>query len=64
MSHAVVAPAVLAFLVFVLSIELVVHFRIQVFELLVILDLVGLKRVVHFFTLINSVLLDVFDFPV
>ena len=62
--HAVVATAILALLVFVLRVELVLHLGVQVPQLLIIPDLVGLQRVVHFLTLIDCILLDVLDFPI
>ena len=64
LGHAVVATAILALLVFVLRVELVLHLGVQVPQLLIIPDLVGLQRVVHFLTLIDCILLDVLDFPI
>ena len=61
--HAIVAALILALLVFVLSVELVVHLNVQVFELLIIFDLVGLERIIDFLALINSILLDVLNLP-
>ena len=61
LSHAIVAAAILALLVLVLCIELVLHLCVQVSKLLIVSDLVGFQRIVHFFTLINRILLDVLD---
>ena len=62
MCHPVVPSLVLRLLVIVLLIELVVHLLVKVLELLIVFDRVCLERVINFFALVNSVLLDVFDF--
>ena len=63
LGHAIVATSIFTLLVFVLSIEFVFHLCVQIFQLLIIPDLVCLQRVVYFLALINCILLDVLDFP-
>ena len=62
--HTVVSPLVLVGLVFVLSVELVLHLGVEVFKLLVIPQLVCLQALIDFLALINCVLLDVFNLSI
>ena len=62
--HPVVSSFVLAFLIFVLGVELVFKLRVHLFELFIVSDLIGLKGIVNFLSFIDSILLDVLNLPV
>ena len=63
-SHAIATPLMFTLLVFVLSVELILHFIVKFIQLLIISDLVGLQRIVNLLSFIHSILLDVLDFSI
>ena len=62
--HPIVASFVFVHLVLVLVVILVFQLGVEILELLVILDLIGLERVVDLLAFVDSVLLDILDFSV